>query len=143
MPVMNVIEKQVAIVQEFAEFQNWEDRYKHLIQIGRSLPDLPDADKTDDAKVRGCSSSVWLHAELADDGTVTLRADSDAILVRGLVALLLRVYSGERPAAIIDTDPMFIEELELTQHLTQTRANGLASMVKQIKAYAVAFAARS
>jgi len=139
---MNVIEKQVAIVQEFAGFQTWEERYKHLIALGRDLPDLPDEDKTDDAKVRGCSSSVWLHAERADDGTIRFRADSDAILVRGLVALLLRVYSHERPETIVETEPMFVEELELTQHLTQTRANGLASMVKQIKAYAVAFAAR-
>ncbi|MDA3963641.1 MAG: SufE family protein [Planctomycetota bacterium] len=140
---MNIIEKQVAIVREFAVFESWEERYKHLIKIGRELPALPAEDQTDDAKVRGCSSSVWLHANCNDDGSVHLRADSDAMIVRGLVALLVRVYTDEQPDAILSTEPMFIEELELEQHLTQNRANGLASMVKQIKTYALAFKAQS
>lgn len=139
---MNMIEKQVAIVREFAAFTDWEDRYKHLIKIGRELPALSEGDRTDEAKVRGCSSNVWLHAELDADGRLHLRADSDAMIVRGLVALLLRVYSDEAPADVLATEPMFIEELELTQHLTQTRANGLASMIKQIKTYALAFQSR-
>ena len=139
---MGIIDKQVAIVREFSAFDGWEERYKHLIKIGRELPALPPEDQTEDAKVRGCSSSVWLHATMDDQGRVHYRADSDAMIVRGLVALLLRVYSDEPPEAIIETEPMFIEELELAQHLSQTRANGLASMVTQIKAYALAFKAR-
>lgn len=139
---MNIIEKQVAIVREFSGLESWEERYKHLIKIGRELPALPAAEQTEEAKVRGCSSSVWLHADELADGRIRYRADSDAMIVRGLVALLLRVYSDERPEAILETEPMFVEELELAQHLSQTRASGLASMVKQIKTYALAFKSR-
>ena len=135
---MSLIQRQIAIVEEFAPLTNWEDRYKKIIAIGRELPDLDESLKTDDAKVRGCASSVWLHASLEGD-RVRYQADSDAVIVRGLVALLMRVYDDASPADILATEPMFIEELELAQHLTSNRANGLAAMVKQLKLYALGF----
>lgn len=138
---MGILQKQMAIIGEFDQLENWEDRYKLIIKKGRALPDLPETEKTDDAKVRGCSSSVWLHAD-CEDGKVHYRADSDAILVRGLVAMLLDVYNDEEPAEIIKHEPLFIEELGLNQHLSSNRANGLSSMVKQIKTYALAFQAK-
>lgn len=137
-PAMSVLMKMAAIVEEFEACSDWEARYQHLIELGRALPALSADEQTDDAKVRGCSSSVWLHAELRD-GLVHYRADSDALLVKGLVAILLRAYSGQKPADIVRTPPAFIEELGLEQHLSATRANGLGAMVTQIKAYALAF----
>lgn len=136
---MSMLEKQLAIVREFADLPDWEARYKRIIAIGRALDALPEELRDDEHKVRGCASNVWLHAERADDGHVRYRADSDAMIVRGLVALLVRVYDDESPADILATEPLFIDELELAQHLSSNRANGLASMVQQIKQYAAAF----
>jgi len=138
---MSPLQRQIAIVEEFDALTGWEERYKRLIQIGRELPPLADAERSDDSKVRGCASNVWLHAD-CQDGRVRLRADSDAMIVRGLIALLLRAYDGLTPQEIVDTEPMFIEELQLDQHLSQTRANGLGAMIAQIKAYGVAFTGR-
>lgn len=137
----SILQEQMAIVEEFEAFTDWEDRYKHLIAVGRQLPALPTSEQVDEHKVRGCSSSVWLLADLRD-GLVHLRADSDAVLVRGLVALLLRVYSGRSPQEILNAEPAFIEELGLNTHLSANRANGLSAMVKQIKTYALAFSQR-
>lgn len=141
MPGMGILQKQIAIVERFQALPNWEERYKQLIALGRRLPPLPPEEQTDEAKVRGCSSSVWLHADLVD-GKVRYRADSDALIVKGLVSLLLEVYSDEAPADIVKHEPLFIEELGLNQHLSANRANGLSSMVKQIKTYAVALQAQ-
>lgn len=135
---MGILQKQLAVIAEFEGLADWEARYGLIIARGRALPELPTADKTDAAKVRGCSSSVWLHARF-EDGLVHYRADSDAILVRGLVALLLEVYSGETPAEILAQEPHFIAELGLHQHLTTNRANGLGAMMKQIKTFALAY----
>ena len=127
----SILQTQMAIIEEFEAFDDWEERYKHLIQVGRSLEGIPAELQQDEHKVRGCSSSVWLLAE-HNDGTVHFQADSDAVLVRGLVALLMRVYDQRSPQEILDAEPAFIEELGLNTHLSANRANGLAAMVKQI-----------
>lgn len=139
---MSILHKQATIIEEFEKFENWEDRYKYIIGIGRKLETLDDAFKTDDNIVRGCSSTVWLHAENPSDNIITYQADSDAIIVRGLVSLLISVYSDEKPADIIAASPDFIEELGLNQNLSSNRANGLAAMVTQMKAYALAFSTK-
>lgn len=124
------------IVAEFAALPEWEDRYKRIIAMARDLPAMPEQLKTDDNKVRGCSSTVWLHADRNRDRVVYL-ADSDAVLVRGLVALLLQVYSGQRAEDILATQPTFIEDLGLNQNLSPNRANGLTAMVTQIRKLAL------
>ena len=134
---MSILQKQASLVEEFQAIPGWEDRYKKIIALQRGLAPLPDHLKTDANKVRGCASTVWMHAELID-GRLRLQADSDAILVRGLVALLLAVYSDEAPADIIASQPFFIEELGLNTHLSPNRANGLVAMIERIRADAVA-----
>ena len=124
------------IVAEFAALPGWEDRYKRIIALAKDLPAMPDALKTDERKVRGCSSTVWLHAERHGDRVVYL-ADSDAVLVRGLVALLVKVYSGERAEDILATQPTFIERIGLNANLSPNRASGLSSMVTQIRKQAL------
>ena len=133
-------DRQQKVIAEFGGLATWEDRYKKLIELGRALPDLPDSKKTEDFKVKGCQSQVWLHARL-DNGRVQFEADSDALLVRGLVALLLRVYSDATPSEILATEPAFIKEIGLESKLSPSRANGLVSMIKQIKFYALALQA--
>lgn len=126
------------IVDEFAFFDDWVQRYEYIIELGKALPDLSDDKKDDAHRVPGCQSQVWFHAR-REDGRVHFDADSDAMIVRGLVALLLRVYSGRTPAEIISTPPAFFEVLELGSHLSGSRANGLHAMVTRIHAYAKAF----
>ncbi len=125
-----------AIVAEFLALTDWEDRFKRIIALARDLPPMPDELKTDGNKVRGCSSSVWLHAE-RDGDRVTYLADSDAVMVRGLVALLLKVYSGQRAEEILATQPTFIERIGLNQNLSPNRANGLTAMVTVIRKQAL------
>ncbi|MCC6464262.1 MAG: SufE family protein [Planctomycetes bacterium] len=137
---MNITERQQAIIAEFAALSEWEDRYRRIIEYGRDLPAMDPAHKTDKNQVKGCQSVVWLHAELKD-GAVVYSGDSDAMIVRGLIALLLKVYSGATPADVLATPPDFINATGLASHLSQTRANGLAAMVKQIRLYALAFQA--
>lgn len=132
---VNKIENE--IVQEFAQFKEWEEKYSHLIKLGKSN-NIDPKYQTDEYKVKGCQSSVWMFAEFRD-GRVYYQADSDASIVRGLVALLLRVYSGQKPEDIMQSKGEFLEKLGLNTHLSQTRATGLASMLKQIKLYAYAF----
>ena len=134
----SILQTQMAIIEEFEAFDDWEDRYKHLIRVGRSLEGIPTELQLDEHKVRGCSSSVWLLAK-NQDGVVHFQADSDAVLVRGIVALLMRVYDQRTPKEILDAEPAFIEELGLNTHLSANRANGLSAMVKQIKLFALAF----
>lgn len=128
------------IVDEFADLPGWQERYRRIIQLGRDLPELPDEHRTDANKVKGCQSQVWLHAAL-DNGRVRLVGDSDAAIVKGLVAVVLRVYSDATPDEILATPPTFVDALGLSDNLSQTRANGLMSMIKQIQLYAVAFRA--
>lgn len=138
---MDIEAKQDNIVQEFVRLSDWQDRYKHIIKLGSQLPDLEEEHKTDDNLVRGCQSQVWLKTEL-DGDKVIFRADSDAAITKGLVALMVRFYSGETPDTILTTNPDFITKIGMQEHLSPTRSNGLASMVKQMKIYAMAYKAK-
>lgn len=123
------------LVEEFQFFDDWMDRYQYLIDMGRKLPDFPESDRTDANKIRGCQSQVWFVAS-ENDGRLEFQAISDAAIVSGLIALLLRIYSGRRPQDILDTPPNFVTALELEQHLSPTRSNGLSSMLKAIQNFA-------
>ena len=126
------------IIDRFNKYSDWEDRYRELIKTGKSLTDLDESQKIDKFKVRGCQSQVWLVPELKD-GKVLFKADSDAVLVKGIVALLVEAYSGLTPEEITAQDTGFLKEIGITEHLSMNRTNGLANMVKQIKMYAMAF----
>lgn len=126
---------------DFKNFGEWEARYKHLIDLGKKMPPMKEEFKTEENKVKGCQSQVWLHAELIGD-KVHFSADSDASIVKGIVALLVFVYSDSTPDEILMTKPTFLEDIGLREHLSMSRANGLTSMVKQISFYAMAFKAK-
>lgn len=129
------------IVEEFAVYDDWMDKYAYLIEIGNDLPGMDEAHKTEDNLIQGCQSRVWFHAEMKD-GRLWFTADSDAIITKGIAGLLVRVFSGQKPEDIGHADLHFIDEIGLTQHLSPTRSNGLLSMVKQIKMYALAAVAK-
>jgi cysteine desulfuration protein SufE len=133
-----IAEKEEAIIEEFALFDDWMDKYEHIIGLGKELPLIEDGLKSDDLLIRGCQSRVWLHAKM-ENTIVTFTADSDAIITKGIISLLVRVLSGQTPSEIIDTELNFIEHIGLKEHLSPTRSNGLVSMVKQMKLYALAF----
>ena len=128
---------QEELVEEFAMFDDWMQRYEYMIDLGKSLPLIEKQNKTDDRVIKGCQSKVWLHSEM-NHTKIDFTADSDAILTKGLVALLLRVFSNQTPEDILKADTLFIDEIGLKEHLSPTRANGLVSMLKQIKLYAIA-----
>ena len=130
------------IIDEFADMDDWMDRYAYIIEMGNALETLDEELKTPDNLIEGCQSRLWLDAQYSD-GVVTYRADSDAIIVKGIVAMLIRVLSGQKPQDIVDADLYFIERIGLRDHLSPTRSNGLVSMLKQMRAYAMAFAAKS
>ena len=134
---MTIKEIQEEIIDEFSMFDDWMDRYEYIIELGKSLPIINEEYKLDENLIKGCQSKVWLFSELEND-TVKYTADSDAILTKGIAALLLRVYSGQKPKDILTAETKFIDEIGLKEHLSPTRANGLVSMVKQIKMYAIA-----
>lgn len=127
--------------QDFQSFNQWEDRYKHLIELGKKMAPMDEQFKTGENIVKGCQSQVWLHAEL-NNGKVLFSADSDASITKGIVALLVYVYSDSTPDEILSTKPTFLEDIGLREHLSMSRANGLTSMVKQISFYAMAFKAK-
>ncbi|WP_294823389.1 SufE family protein [uncultured Flavobacterium sp.] len=139
---MNIKEIQDEIIDEFAMFDEWDERYQYLIDLGRTLPLIAEQYKTEDNIIKGCQSKVWLHGE-QQDGNVVFTADSDAILTKGIIAILIRTFSNQKPADILDADTTFIDEIGLKEHLSPTRANGLVSMIKQIKMYALAFSAKN
>ncbi len=126
---------QQELIEEFQFFDNWMDRYQYLIDLGRRLPGLAESERVDENKIRGCQSQVWFVAEQRN-GKLEFRAISDAAIVSGLIALLLRIYSGKTPQEILDTPPDFVTALQLEAHLSPTRSNGLASMLKAIRAFA-------
>jgi cysteine desulfuration protein SufE len=132
-----VRQAQNQLIEEFQIFDNWMDRYQYLIDLGKRLPEFPEADRREDNRIKGCQSQVWFVAEKSDD-RLDFHAISDAAIVSGLIALLLRVYSGKRAQEIIDTPPDFIGALQLQQHLSPTRSNGLASMLSAIREFAAA-----
>lgn len=135
---MTISEVQHNIIEEFSVYEDWMDKYQYLIELGNELKNLDAEDKNDQNIIKGCQSRVWLVSEYKD-GKIFFRGESDAVIVKGLVALLLRVVSGRTPQEILDNDLFFIDSLGLKQHLSPTRSNGLLSMVKQIRLYAVAY----
>lgn len=138
---MSIAAIQEELIDEFSLFEDWMDKYEHLIQLGKSLPLIDPQRKTDDKLIKGCQSKVWLDAYLKED-KVIFTADSDAIITKGIIAVLIRVFSGHSPEDIASANIDFIDEIGLKEHLSPTRANGLVSMIKQMKLYAVAFQAQ-
>lgn len=139
---MNIKEIQSEIVAEFSMFDDWMERYEYIIELGKGLPLIAEEFKTDDNIIQGCQSKVWVHAE-EKDGKVFFSSDSDAILTKGIIAILIRAFSNQTPANILEANTDFIDEIGLKEHLSATRANGLVSMIKKIKMYALAFEARN
>ena len=129
---------QEELVDEFSMFEDWMQRYEYMIDLGKSLPLIDESLKTDDRLIKGCQSKVWLNAELIDN-KIVFTADSDAIITKGIVAILIRSFSNQKPEDILKADTKFIDEIGLKEHLSPTRANGLVSMIKQLKLYAVAY----
>jgi cysteine desulfuration protein SufE len=138
---MTIEEKQEEVIEEFSAFDDWMDKYSLLIELGNGLDSFEEEHRQEQNLIEGCQSKVWLHAEMNDD-KIEFRGDSDAIIVKGIVALLLSVLSGHTPDEIINSDLYFIDKIGLKEHLSPTRSNGLVAMIKQIKAYALAFKAK-
>jgi len=138
---MTIQEIQNDLIDEFSMFDDWMERYEYMIELGKSLPLIDEELKTEDKLIKGCQSRVWLNAEVKDD-KVVFTADSDAIITKGIIAILIRAFSNQKPEDIIEADTHFIDEIGLKEHLSPTRANGLVSMVKQLKLYAVAYQAQ-
>jgi cysteine desulfuration protein SufE len=138
----NLNETQKDIVEEFSVFEDWLDRYNYLIELGNDLPAIDPQYRTNEYLINGCQSKVWLHADLVD-GKIDFKADSDAIIVKGIVALLVKVLNGRTPAEILENELYFIEEIGLKQNLSPTRSNGLLAMVKKMKLYALAYQAKA
>lgn len=138
---MTIEQQQQEINEEFAEVDDWIDRYAMIIDMGNALPAIDESLKTPDHLIEGCQSRVWLDGKLNDDGKVEFTADSDAIIVKGIIALLIKVLNGHTPQEIIDADLHFINDIGLGENLSSTRSNGLLAMLKQMRAYALAFKA--
>lgn len=135
---MTIEEVQRAIIEDFSAYDDWMDKYSYLIELGNELVPIDASFKVDQNLIRGCQSRVWLQQRM-DGDLLVFEAESDALIVKGLVALLLKVFSGRTPQEILDAEPYFIDEIGLRQHLSPTRSNGLMAMVKQIKLYALAY----
>lgn len=135
---MTIQDIQHDIVDEFALFDDWMQRYEYMIELGKSLPLIDPSSKTDDLLIKGCQSKVWLKADLVDD-KIVFTADSEAIITKGIIAILIRVFSNQRPDSILSANTSFIDQIGLKEHLSPTRANGLASMLNQMKYYALAY----
>ena len=129
---------QEELIDEFSMFDDWMQRYEYMIELGKSLPLIDENLKTDDKLIKGCQSKVWLNSEIKD-GKIIFTADRDAIITKGIIAVLVRVFSNQKPQAILDANTDFIDEIGLKEHLSPTRANGLVSMIKQMKMYAFAY----
>lgn len=135
---MTIKEIQEEIIDEFSMFEDWEERYQYMIDLGKTLPLIDEQFKTEENIIKGCQSKVWVYAEMEND-KVVFTADSDAIITKGIIAILIRVFSNQSPKDIIEADTDFIDEIGLKEHLSPTRANGLVSMIKQLKMYAIAY----
>ncbi len=136
---MTINERQDEIIAEFADIDDWMDRYGYIIDLGNALPPIEEKYRTPEHLIEGCQSRVWLNAELNDYGKVVFTADSDAIIVKGIISMLIDVLSGHTPQEILDADLYFIDDIGLSSHLSPTRSNGLLAMVKQMRLYALAF----
>lgn len=139
---MTIEQKEQELIDEFSDIDDWMDRYACIIDMGNNLPALPDNLKTPDRLIEGCQSRVWLDAEMTPDGKVEYKVDSDAIIVKGIISMLVDVLSGHTPDEILGADLHFINDIGLAEHLSPTRSNGLVAMLKQMRAYAAAFKAR-
>ncbi|RYF95827.1 MAG: SufE family protein [Chitinophagaceae bacterium] len=139
---LTIAQTEQEIIEEFALFDSWDDKYEYIIDLGKKLAPLEDEDRIDQNKVKGCQSTVWLAATYSNN-IISFRADSDAVIVKGLISMLIRVLSGHTPDEILDTKLDFIQKIGMTSHLAQTRSNGLLSMVRQMKNYALAFKAKT
>lgn len=139
---MTIQEIQDTIVDEFSMFDDWMQRYEYIIDLGKALPLIDENYKTEDNIIKGCQSKVWVHAEQNDD-KIVFTADSDAILTKGIIAILIRAFSNQKAVDILEANTDFIDEIGLKEHLSPTRANGLVSMIKQIKMYALAYNAKN
>ena len=139
---MTIEEKQNEIIEEFADIEDWLDRYAQIIDLGNDLPPIDEKLKTPEHLIEGCQSRVWLDAEMDDEGRVHFKADSDAIIVKGIISLLISVLDGHTPDEILDAKLHFIDDIGLGEHLSPTRSNGLLAMVKQMRLYALAFKAK-
>ncbi|WP_375235183.1 SufE family protein [Winogradskyella sp.] len=135
---MTIQEIQNEIIEEFSMFDDWEERYQYMIDLGKTLPLIDDAHKTNDNIIKGCQSKVWVHANM-NDNKVVFTADSDAIITKGIIAILIRTFSNQHPTAILEANSDFIDKIGLKEHLSPTRANGLVNMIKQLKMYAIAY----
>lgn len=140
--MMSINNIQNEVIEEFSVFSDWLDKYEYLIELGNQLPAIDPTFKTDEYLINGCQSKVWLNADL-NEGRIWYQADSDAIIVRGIVALLVKVLNGQPPKEIIDNELYFIDEIGLKQNLSPTRSNGLVAMVKKMKLYAIAYQAKA
>jgi cysteine desulfuration protein SufE len=138
---MTITDLQADIIDEFSLFDDWMQRYEYIIDLGKSMPLIDEQYKTEDNIIKGCQSKVWVHGELIED-KIVFTADSDAILTKGIIAILIRVFSNQKATDILDANTDFIDAIGLKEHLSPTRANGLVSMIKQIKMYALAFNAK-
>lgn len=136
--MMTIESIQEEIIDEFSMFDDWMQRYEYMIDLGKSLPIIIDSNKIEENLIKGCQSKVWLHGAL-EDGKIVFTADSDAIITKGIIAILLRVFSNQKPEEILAANTNFIDEIGLKEHLSPTRANGLVSMIKQLKLYALAY----
>lgn len=137
---MTIKEKQEAIIKEFEQYIDWEEKYSRLIELGRKLPTLSDDYKTEKYKLNGCQSQVWINAKI-EEGKIVFEADSDAAIVKGLAAIIIQVYSGSSPDEILSNPPEFLQKIGIDKHLSPTRKNGLGAMMKQIQLFAIAFKA--
>lgn len=138
---MTIEKIQEDLVEEFSMFDDWMEKYEYMIDLGKSLPLIKEDLKTEDRIIKGCQSKVWLNAQL-EDNKVIYTADSDAIITKGIIAILIRVFSNQKPEDILEADTQFIDKIGMKEHLSPTRANGLVSMIKQMKLYAVAYQAQ-
>jgi cysteine desulfuration protein SufE len=134
-------EIQNEIVDEFSMFEDWMQRYEYMIELGKGLDPMEESHKTDDNIIKGCQSRVWVHANMKED-KIVFTADSDAIITKGIIAILIRAFSNQKPKAILEANTAFIDEIGLKEHLSPNRANGLVSMIKQLKNYAIAYQAK-
>ncbi|MBQ6046604.1 MAG: SufE family protein [Bacteroidales bacterium] len=135
---MTIAEISNQIIDEFASYEEWIDKYAYLIELGKECPVIDEKEKTESNLIKGCQSRVWLSCQYRD-GNLYFSADSDAVITKGIISLLIRAYNGQRPDDIIAAEPTFIDQIGLKEHLSPTRSNGLTSMIKQIKMYAIAF----
>lgn len=139
---MSIEEIEQEIIEEFSNFEDWMDKYSYIIEIGNTCPIIEEKEKTENNLIKGCQSRVWVSAKLDENGLMQITADSDAVITKGIITLLLRVFNNQNPEDVYSAELKFIDEIGLKSHLSPTRSNGLLSMIKQIKLYALAFSVK-